>query len=969
MHKSLILISTLIVFMACVFSQISAQSIREQENFDYILALYNREGAYLQEAKAEIDSFRSQYPNSVYSVYLDYLRGNIALKQGEYQLCLELYPTLLEQALHPDILADIHLNYSIALYYSGVLGTSLRQLECLEKSTDQVFYQQQTHLWRGRILALQGHYRSAEQELASSLDLDPVEGRYDYFITLLNQDKEEEAAALLTALPEQARDREAYHLAWMQYLLNKGDYIEFNEFWNSHYALANTPNPDAVLLKVRESLEQGNFPLADSLLGSIVSASDYCSFYRATVLRWRGETLAADSLFKNLLHSPEPDLGHYAYLERLKILYERDPQSAIMQLQSYISSGSVQDGMQHHILGFFHYQSKNYLEAVRSFLQADDFDLPADIAAANTYLLSEAYFYLDEFSLSQETANRYLNRFVSGKARDKAYYRLGLIHFVRNEYKLADQYFSSLLQEHPDSPLRDEARFYMAEIRFFASQYDQAARYYEMIALSDKNYPVVLQRLAQTYYFQDRYAEAEHLLQAIPDSLTTFDSTVLQAGIRFSGKKYPEALEIYRKAETMATSNFQKTEAISYQAYTLFYLKRFQEASDIFYQLSRDSLNADIYLYQAAKSAAQGKEWKRALDLYESFLDAFPASGLFLQVMADIANTQYNLGNYESALTDYLNILRRFSRASSFNEEELALLREVFTGLELAARRSGDPDDVDQISAMLDVVHSDYLKFELEYLLVKLYANSQLWDDLLQEAVRLRDSLGLQDPRRQDLELMMAQSLIELDRYAQADSLLGMIQASSTNRESLLKWADLASLTGNGELAMQRYLQAWELQSEAALWLKMLDLSEKMDYLRFEELWDLGSTYLESHPQARLHRINHLLFQKNHPAAQAEANLILDTQIDPWLRAQAEFILGRIAYENGDFASALSSFRKVRLIHADYPELVQNSNFYYILCLIKTGARQEAVLSLAELRETLKQEQLQSIDIMLAEEQ
>jgi tetratricopeptide (TPR) repeat protein len=253
--------------------------------------------------------------------------------------------------------------------------------------------------------------------------------------------------------------------------------------------------------------------------------------------------------------------------------------------------------------------------------------------------------------------------------------------------------------------------------------------------------------------------------------------------------------------------------------------------------------------------------------------------------------------------------------------------------------------------------------------LVKLYANSQLWDDLLQEAARLRDSLGLQDPRRQDLELMMAQSLIELDRYAQADSLLGMIQASSTNRESLLKWADLASLTGNGELAMQRYLQAWEQQSEAALWLKMLDLSAKMDYLRFEELWDLGNAYLESHPQARLHRINHLLFQNNHPAAQAEANQILDTQIDPWLRAQAEFTLGRIAYENGDFASALSSFRKVRLIHADYPDLVQNSNFYYILCLIKTGARQEAVLSLAELRETLKQEQLQSIDIMLAEEQ
>ena len=101
----------------------------------------------------------------------------------------------------------------------------------------------------------------------------------------------------------------------------------------------------------------------------------------------------------------------------------------------------------------------------------------------------------------------------------------------------------------------------------------------------------------------------------------------------------------------------ERCEAISYQAYTLFYLKRFQEASEIFYQLSRDSLNADIYLYQAAKSAAQGKEWKRALDLYESFLDAFPASGLFLQVMTEIANTQYNLGKQVVSLATVQQVL------------------------------------------------------------------------------------------------------------------------------------------------------------------------------------------------------------------------------------------------------------------------------------------------------------------------
>ncbi|MGC9362811.1 MAG: tetratricopeptide repeat protein, partial [Candidatus Syntrophosphaera sp.] len=392
---------------------------------------------------------------------------------------------------------------------------------------------------------------------------------------------------------------------------------------------------------------------------------------------------------------------------------------------------------------------------------------------------------------------------------------------------------------------------------------------------------------------------------------------------------------------------------------------RYEDATQLFYELSQNEMNADIYLYQAAKSASQGKEWKRALDLYDRLLAEFPTSDYYLQILAEVANINFNLGNYSESLDNWLNVLRRFTAHTSVSDDELVFLNEVFTGIEICCRQLDDADSINRVAEMIDSFRSDYIKFELEYIIVKLYASAELWDDLLQKAETLRASLEIPENTRGEIELLMLESLVNLDRFSQADSLASRIYQSTQSRESLIKWAEIAALTDNPELALQRYTEAFNMEPEAELWLRMADLSAGNGFLRFDELWELGSELQQDYPEVKLRRLSYLFDKGNLAEAEAMADTILDSEPNPWFRAQSELWLGRIAYERGDFQSALRSFRKIRLLHSEFSGLHAEASYYYIVCLIHMDALPEARLTYEEMEDEFDETQKQDIQILL----
>lgn len=981
---------TLILLFVASLGLLCSQTPRETDHFNYIVQLYDTSAH--PEALLEIESFRSQYPESIYGILTDYLVASITFNAGDYQRCLSLYPPLLREDLHPDLLGDVYLNYAICLYHLGKYSDSIARLQELSSALDIPYYNLQAQLWKARAYVAQGFNLSAEYEFRQVLDQGMPEAKPEYFSTLLALEKETEAKAILDslALDDPAR-QECQHL-WLEYLLNHGRGEDFDL---DLYNLPDNAFSDAIrLLAIRRFYETERYEAVSAALDSLDQISDQSLYYRALLLKQEGDIQKADSLLKVIVLSGAPNLRLFAYLQRLRILYDSDPGSAIQQLQNYIAQSKHAQirGEQNHQLAWFLYGQRRYAESILQAVTARNYELQPVFADRNEDLIAQAYYQMGEYRLSGETYNRYLNLYPQGAFRDKALYHIGLIAFLQLDFPLARNSFISLLELHPVSLYADEARFYLAEMRFFGGEYAKATELYTSVRMTTANSRPVVLRLAQCYYYQDRYAEALSVLDSIDPEEMDFDSTVLLAGVYFNQKDYASALEQYEKAERMALSQPQQTEARSYRAYTLYYQRRFTEASQLFYELSRDSLNADIYLYQAGRSAAQGRDYQRALALYNDFLELYPESGLYLRVLTSIANAEFNLGNFVQSFEQWLNILRRFTAVTNISAGDEALLKEIFNGIEVCAKRMDDPRQIAELAEMMENFNSAYIRFELEYIIVKLYADAGLWTDLLNEAETLRHSLD--EEKRGEVELLMLESLIRLNQYERADSLASDLYTGSQNPRALLKWAELAILTSRPELAMERYLLAWHqygdaltppdstavgVQDEnaeppsaidkATLWLAMLDLSVQTSFMRFEELWGLEPSLSESYPQARLHRIKYLIAIGNFGEALKLADSILDVESNPYYRAEAETQIGLIAFQQMDYDNALRTFRKLRLIHREFPDILLTANYHYILCLIHTGAIQEAMLSLQEARGTLSDEQLRRINGLLGRDE
>ena len=944
-----------------------SQSFKETEDFSFIVEMFYNSDGYLDEAAKEIAVFQATYPDSPYLLYLDYLSANIALKQGDFHKSSLLYKKIINQNLPPDIVNDIYLNYAICCYYLDNYKTGIQLLNSLEKSAIHPWYISQAHLWKGRIYSREELWLSAEQELHKALASGEKSAFSDYFQTLVYLERDSTVTALLDSLSAELPETIDYFGIWLEHLLNSGRYKEFDEYLTqlSPYTTAST---QIGLLQVRKALNQEDLVQATALLDSLNIHNELANYYHAILYLKTGNISAADSLFQTLIKSSDSNLACLSYLERLKILAHKDKNLAFRQLDKFIKEKRPQCGEAYQLLGKWQLEKGNYKDAIHNFLAAFNYPMEPLSRELNYLFCAETWYYLNNYKSCAETCNNYLRKYPAGKFCDSIIYYLAESALMTGDTEKAKSYYTELIQKYPHSKWIDIARFKLAEIYYQASNYKAAEELYKNITPSPENYFILYLRLAQTYYYQDKYDSARQILEQVLEPAKNFEASILLASIHFNQKDYEQALKLYRQAENLVTSKVQKNEAKAYSAYTLFYLKRYNEATNLFLELAQDSPNAEIFLLQAAKSAAQGKNWNRALQLYDNFLDKYPESDHYLQALSDLANIYYNLGKYEEALDYWMGVIRNFTSNTFLTDEELIFLSDVFTGIELSARKLRDTDKIAELADMIDLFHSEYIKFELEYILVKLYAESELWNELLREANKFKTSLNLPQKQISDIDLLMLEALINLNRLSEAESLAQQIYETSPSQEVLIKWAELAELNGNIQLALERYREAFALKPDADTWLKMLELSYKEDYKDFMEIWKAGTPFINDNPQAYIVYLQYLWEKVSPDATFALADSLLQTQTEPYVRAICDFYQGRTYYQKEDYPSALRSFRKIRLLYKDYPELYRDASYFYILTLINLNELQEAQLCLQEEQNILLKEQINHLQQLLSTE-
>jgi tetratricopeptide (TPR) repeat protein len=268
---------------------------------------------------------------------------------------------------------------------------------------------------------------------------------------------------------------------------------------------------------------------------------------------------------------------------------------------------------------------------------------------------------------------------------------------------------------------------------------------------------------------------------------------------------------------------------------------------------------------------------------------------------------------------------------------------------------------------MSETFQSEYITFELSYLLVKLFAVRSQWVDLLETAESLRSEFP--QKQRREVEMLMVQSLINLNQYSRADSLLSSLYTDTGDTSALLEWADLEVLTEDYASALAKYQAVYAAKPGSDIWLKMLKTSTALAFDGFEVLWQMGEVFLSEVPQALLLRLEYLVADAKLEEASGLTDQIIANSLNTYDHATAFLYKGIIAYENSDFGNAISELRKVLMLFSDIPDIVDKAAYQLIKTYLQMGAYTDASMLFWQYAPRMSEVNIRVINQLLEEQQ
>ncbi len=957
--------SSLVALTTDKGSQIMASSNTEVYAYRYLVELYDSGDTV--NLNNEVKQFYARFPESTYLPYVQYIEANLALESGENEKAQTIYAALLKENFSQEILGELMLNFALSLAQTKNYSGAMHLLQRIDSEIGNPELSNLANLQKADIFYQMGQYYSAQRAYLTARDAFPdnQEVAYALFSTYLKLNLDEDALAILNNQSNDSVYLLTYYQQWLEYLLGSERTSDFDEFIASERMERFVDVVSILDLRIRRALRCNDFETTSKLLQQIPIHTHQFSLYDALVKINKGQDAAADSLLKILVNDIKPEIAIPAYLERLKLLYKSEPLSAIAQLINYLkdNNNDLMKAELYYTLGYFCYHKEDYPEAIRQLAMAKHYEMSRELSSRIDILVAESWYASGRSDLATDDFNRYLNLYPEGSARDRAWYYLGYISFLVKDYMRSKPCFEELLATYPTSVYIYDAQYYLAEMDFYLANYNLALQNYLQLKDKKPDSSAVSLRIAQTYYYLGDYSNVETYLSDLQPS---YEVTILKGSMHLATKNYSAALDQFLLAESFATERLRKSEAQSYRALSLYQLKRFKEASALYLQLSSAKESPDTYLFLSAKSAYAAKDYHQALELYYSFIEQHPESTHYQAALGDIANAYYNMGNYTKAVDDWLNILIRYRNIVNFENTDLDVVRDAILGIELGLKRIDDIDMLDKLMTMTDTFSSEFIKFELNYILVKLYADREQWAELISSAEKIRD----QFPNRKidDIELLAATGLINLNQYEQANEKLSEIYNNSENNEALLKWAELEMLTENYASALEKLSQSYAKYPVVDTWLKMLDCSSLNNYNSFDEIWVAGSNYLVTNPQVYVLRMKQLYHENRFTEASTMADHVLNNSLSTLDHATAFLLMGMIDFQNADYSSAISTLKRVIMLFPEFKDVRSQAVYYIIKSYHLSGMATEAEMHLIQWTSELNKEHILELNKLLGGE-
>jgi len=937
MQKSVLLLAFLLLFTGLLFSD-------QTEDIKFIVGLYKDKNYRL--AKIELIKFKDNYPESSYLTDVDFLLANIYLRARQYDIAQELYEILLNDPAvditRPDILQGLA---QTKYFQEEFTGSALLFNDFITEYPDHEL-QWNALYFLGRIAMEQGDYSSASyyylEAVQKSNNLQISIAQLELYLETNNY--EEAKQIILDMLKNNLHDSftDQALIKFHNYNLKIRDFEEILLVGFEAIRLDSPYYDDYKLILGITRYEFGNYEMALSDLEDLISIR--ADYYKALCYVELNESLKAVELFNETQQSENIEISSNSYFYLARLSVDRD--KAITMLLEFVETypAHIFLAAAQYQLGFNYYQKAEFIDAQKYLSLSIEREIDAASREKAIYLIAESDFQMDHQIKAYQGFNEYIELYQRGAFADEALFKIGLYLYNKSNYPEAYMKFDQLIEEFPQSSKIGLCRFYIGEMFFDQNKYFDAEKYFLRSKKGLVDQGLVELRLAQIKFYLKEYEVVKNSLQKIPDNERyLFDKKILAGNLYFTLNQYENAVESYDNALKYAPSREAEEKVLNRKAWTLYQMKNYSKAAEIYKSLS-SSEGQSVYLLKAASSAFSAQDYSAAIELYDEFIAKYPDSEYLLDARIGIANSHYNNKDFIQAALFYRELI--------IPETDPEMRQNSLNGLRWSCEQE---TSLEYISMINDIL-LEYEEIELRIALLKekiIYHDDKgQWQESLAAFAQFEPAVPAES-ESDYFQIYKARALTRLNRFEEADEVFNKIDPQHFDADIYATWADLKISQKDDLGAIEKLRSASMKSRDYNIWLIMLGMEQKYnhkmflnDYNKFIEFAGL----LEKQ-QAMVYWIKWKINNKEYEDLDEVIHDLSESRYQ-LIKANAQFLLGFLLYNKQEYDNSIPELLRVRYLFPEIGEVRAEAEYYACLAYIMADRKSEA----EQLYELIKEE-------------
>jgi len=278
----------------------------------------------------------------------------------------------------------------------------------------------------------------------------------------------------------------------------------------------------------------------------------------------------------------------------------------------------------------------------------------------------------------------------TSKQAESALLNMGYLQEIKNNYSLAEDYYNKFIQNFSNSQNVDIAFYRKGIIAFEAKDYNTAIDSLKRITFDSKYYKDALYNLAWSYKETNNTNQANNVYAAF---IEKYPDDALSAEIYYQfGENMYDIDPAFAKECFIASLHLisfsNQAEAISYLIGVKFYddFKDYSLASEAYeYYIAnyRGYENYTPALFWSASSLENaGKDFDKAINRYRQYINTTIGSdswALSLDAETNIGNILLKSRDYDGAIAQFNNAMKKCSSALNSNNEQLKTRANILT--------------------------------------------------------------------------------------------------------------------------------------------------------------------------------------------------------------------------------------------------------------------------------------------------